>query len=182
MTVVHWPIIGVSPSWVTHSSLSPDQSPTPSSTAKAAGEPSVQVLHRARMADSLVGSKLAMMGLIFRPLMPPALLIWLTKSWMALVCSPYSASLANPILPASEVSATTGSTRLMVCWVTPREDVLAWPTGVGPEPVEPDDPSPDAAAVGVLEGAAATQATAPTTMAPTMASVRSWVERGRRTK
>ena len=50
----------------------------PSSTAKAAGEPSVQVLHRARMDDSLVGSKVVMMAWIFRPLIPPDRLIRLT--------------------------------------------------------------------------------------------------------
>ncbi len=78
VTVVHCPMKGVWPSWVTQSWLSPVQSPIPSSTVKAAGDPSVQVLQSARMFDSLVGSNVVMMGLILRPLMPPASLICLT--------------------------------------------------------------------------------------------------------
>ena len=53
---------------------------------------------------------------------------------MALVCSPNSASWAKPSLPASELRDTTGNTTLMVWSVTPRDEVLALPTGVGPEP------------------------------------------------
>ena len=78
VTVLHAPMNGVWPSWVMQSWSSPVQSPIPSSTAKAAGDPSVQVLHRARISDSLVGSKVVMIGLILRPLIPPASLIWLT--------------------------------------------------------------------------------------------------------
>ena len=113
VTVVHWPMNGVWPSWVMHSSLSPVQSPSPSSTAKAAGDPSVHVLHRARMAASSVGSKLVMMGLIFRPWIPPVSLICLTNSMMALDCSPNSTSEANPSLPAREFNETRGNTTLM---------------------------------------------------------------------
>ncbi len=47
---------GVWPSWVTQSWLSPVHAPIPSTTAKAAGDPSVQVLHNARMSASLAGS------------------------------------------------------------------------------------------------------------------------------
>ncbi len=78
VTVVHCPMKGVCPSWATQSSLSPVQSPMPSITAKAAGDPSVQVLHSARMSVSLVGSNVAMIGLILRPLMPPESLIRFT--------------------------------------------------------------------------------------------------------
>ena len=77
-----------------------------------------------------------MMGLIFRPWMPPSLLTCFTKSVMALVCSPYSASSAKPSLPASELSDTTGKTTLMACWVTPRLDVLAELTGASEARVE----------------------------------------------
>ncbi len=134
------------------------------------------------MAVSLVGSKLVMMGLILRPLIPPDLLIWRTNSRMALVCSPNSASWANPSLPASELRDTTGNTTLMACSVTPRDDVLALPTEVGPEPEPPEDWSVDAPAPGVLDGAVATHTPVPTRTAATMARVRIWVERGRRTK
>ncbi len=75
MTVVHCPMNGVRPSWVMQSSLSPVHAPIPSSTAKAAGEPSVQVLQSDRMTASLVGSKAVMIGLIVRPLIPPFRLI-----------------------------------------------------------------------------------------------------------
>ncbi len=128
---------GVWPSWVMHSWSSPVQSPSPSSTAKAAGEPSVQSLHKARISVSLVGSKVAMMGLILRPLIPPCSLTWFTKKLMALVCSPNSSSLANPSLPAKEVRDTTGKTTLIWCLVTPRFEVLAELTGEGPLDVDP---------------------------------------------
>ena len=78
MTVVQAPIIGVWPSWVTQSSLSPVQVPIPSTTAKAAGLPWVHCLHSERISVSLLGSKLTMIGLIFRPWMPPLALIWFT--------------------------------------------------------------------------------------------------------
>ena len=78
VTVDHAPMKGVWPSWVMQSWSSPVQSPIPSSTAKAAGEPSVQVLHSARIWVSLVGSKVVMMGLILRPLIPPESLTCLT--------------------------------------------------------------------------------------------------------
>ena len=124
VTVVHWPMKGVWPSWVMQSWLSPVQAPSPSKTEKAAGGPSVHVLHSARIPVSLVGSYPVMMALILRPLIPPARLICLTNSWMALVCSPYSASSANPSRPASELSATTGKTTLMALPETPRAEVL----------------------------------------------------------
>src|SRR5713226_5955719 len=71
VTVVHWLSSGVLPSCVTHSWSGPVQAPMPSTTANAAGLPSVQSLHSDRMLDALLGSKLAMMALILRPLMPP---------------------------------------------------------------------------------------------------------------
>src|SRR5580658_3982327 len=123
---------GVWPSWVMQSSLSPVQSPRPSNTAKAAGDPSVHSLHSARIDASLVGSKLTMIGLIVRPLTPPVLLICLTKSLMAFVCSPNSASWANPSCPANELSDTTGKTTLILDLVTPLDDVLAVVTELGP--------------------------------------------------
>src|SRR5580658_6934768 len=116
---------GVWPSWVMQSSLSPVQSPRPSNTAKTAGDPSVHFLHRARIDASLVGSKLTMIGLIFRPLIPPVSLICLTKSVMAFFCSPNSASSANPTCPANELSDTTGKTTLILDLLTPRDEVLA---------------------------------------------------------
>src|SRR6202050_2680701 len=146
------------------SSLSPVQSPMPSRTANAAGEPSVQVLQSARISVSLVGSKLVMMGLIFRPLIPPLLLIWLTKSSMALVCSPYSASSANPSCPASELSDTSGKTTLMLCAVTPRYEVLAELTAEGSAVTFPGEP---AVVDENVEEALAPQEAVPTTIAPT---------------
>ncbi len=81
------------------------------------------------MSASLVGSKLVMIGLMVRPLMPPLSLICFTKSWMASVCSPNSTSEANPSLPASELRDTTGNTTLMLFALTPLDEVLAWLTG-----------------------------------------------------
>ncbi len=184
MTVVHWPMNGVWPSWVMQSWSSPVQSPSPSSTAKAAGEPSVQVLHSDRISVSLVGSKLTMMGLIFRPLIPPLSLICLTKRSMALVCSPNSTSAANPSLPASELRATTGKTTLMVCLVTPRDEVLAELTGLGPAgpPLPPVGCTWVAPGAEEADGDVATHTVVPTMTAPTSTTVRIWVERGRRTK
>ena len=111
--------------------------PDPVEHGEGAGDPSVQSLHSARMAASLVGSKLTMIGLIFRPWIPPASLISLTKSLMALVCSLYSTSPAKPSWPARELRDTTGNTTLMLSLVTPRDEVLAWLGGVGPVPVDP---------------------------------------------
>src|ERR1700683_1648228 len=158
------------------SSLSPVQSPMPSRTANAAGEPSVQVLQSARISVSLVGSKLVMMGLIFRPLIPPLLLIWLTKSSMALLCSPNSASSANPSLPASELSDTSGKTTLILCALTPRDEVLAEINGEGPVLAFDVD---TAVVDEDVEEALAPQAAVPRTTAPTT-RVRITVERGRR--
>src|SRR5271165_2087686 len=166
---------GVWPSWVTHSSLSPVQSPRPSRTAKAAGDPSVHVLHNARISVSLVGSKSTMMALIFRPLIPPVSLTCLTKSSIAFVCSPNSASAANPSRPASELRDTVGKTTLMLSPVTPRLDVLAVLTEEG-EPagcaVDPEF------AVGVEE-ADAPQAVVPTITEPTIAALVRAAIRGR---
>src|SRR5580658_10395755 len=123
---------GVWPSWVMQSSSSPVQSPRPSNTAKAAGDPSVHSLHNARIDASLVGSKLTMIGSILRPSIPPESLICLTKSVMAFVCSPNSASSANPTCPANELSDTTGKTTLMLDRVTPLDEVLAVVIELGP--------------------------------------------------
>ena len=49
-----------------------------STTAKTGGLPSVHCLQSARMPASLVGSKGTIIGLILRPWIPPALLIWVT--------------------------------------------------------------------------------------------------------
>src|ERR1039458_5783494 len=116
---------GVWPSWVTQSSLSPVHEPIPSSTAKTGGEPSVHCLHRARMADSLVGSKVTMMGLIVRPLIPPASLMSLTKVWMAAFCTPNSVSPAKPKFDARLVRFDTGKATVIELAVTP--DLLFYP-------------------------------------------------------
>src|SRR5271156_3160134 len=133
------------------------------------------------MLASLVGSNWTMIGLILRPLMPPALLIWFTKRWIAGTCSLYSLSSAKPSLPARLFMATTGKTTLMVVGVTPRLLVLACVTGVAlvldeatsAAPALPDPP-------GVPVGARTSQATSPTTMAMMMSAVRTCVARGRR--
>src|SRR5450631_1683864 len=119
---------GVWPSWVTQSSLSPVHEPIPSSTAKTGGEPSVHCLHRARMADSLVGSKFTMTGLILRPLIPPASLMSLTKVWMAAFCAPNSVSPAKPKFDARLVRFDTGKATVIELAVTPRVLVDAWST------------------------------------------------------
>src|ERR1700680_1496551 len=108
-----------------HSWFSPRQSPRPSTTAKAAGDPSVHVLHNDRMLDGLSGSKVVMIGLIVRPLIPPASLICLPWSRMAFSGSANSRSEANPSLPANDDRETIGKTTLMLSLVTPRVDVLA---------------------------------------------------------
>jgi len=71
-------INGVCPCWATHSWSSPSQVPMPSTTAKTGGLPSVHCRHSARVAPVLLGSNCTIIGLIMRPLIPPALLIWLT--------------------------------------------------------------------------------------------------------
>jgi hypothetical protein len=71
-------IKGVWPCWVMQSWLVPVHVPMPSTTAKTAGLPCVHCAHSACMLASLVGSNWVMMGLILRPSMPPALLIWFT--------------------------------------------------------------------------------------------------------
>src|ERR1700674_4707295 len=103
-----------------HSSLSPVHDPSPSSTANTGGLPSVHCLHKARIPDSFVGSKFTIMGLIVRPLMPPASLMAFTKVWMAAFCTPNSVSPAKPKLDASDVRFDTGKTTLMEVAVTPR--------------------------------------------------------------
>jgi hypothetical protein len=59
--------------------------------------------------------------------------------------------------------------------------VLALLTGLGPEPVVPVGNTVGAACDG-LDGAVATHVTRPISTTPTMASVRIWVDRDRRTK
>src|SRR3984885_850029 len=172
---------GVWPCWATQSWLSPSQVPTPSITAKTAGLPGVHCLHSDCMLASLVGSNWTMIGLILRPLMPPALLIWFTKRWIAGICSLYSLSSAKPSFPARLLMATTGKTTLMLVAVTPRGLVLAWETGVaavldGPNSAAPALPDPP----GVPAGARTSQAMSPTTMAMMMSAVRTCVARGRR--
>ena len=50
----------------------------PVDTAKTGGLPCVHCWHSDCMLASFVGSKVTIIGLILRPLMPPALLIWFT--------------------------------------------------------------------------------------------------------
>ena len=138
MTVVHAPRKGVWPSWVMQSWLSPVQSPAPSSTAKAAGLPSVQSLHRARMLVSLVGSKFEMIGLILRPLIPPCELMSPTKNLIAFTCSLNSTSLAKPSWDERLARFATGNATVIVFAVTPRVLVLAWSTGVPPAAGAPE--------------------------------------------
>src|SRR5580698_4260495 len=141
----------------------------PSTTAKTAGLPWVHCWHSACMLASLVGSNWVMIGLILRPLMPPLLLIWFTKRWIAGICSLYSLSSAKPSFPARLLMATTGKTTLMVVAVTPRVLVLAWLGGVAlvldatsAAPASLPDPP------GVPAGARTSQAMSPTTMAMMM--------------
>src|SRR5580658_8504531 len=117
---------GVWPCWATQSWLSPNQEPMPSRTAKVAGLPWVHCLQSDCMLASLVGSNCTMIGLIVRPLIPPALLILSTKRWIAGICSLYSLSSAKPSFPARLLMATTGKTTLMLVALTPRLLVLAW--------------------------------------------------------
>src|ERR1700684_2668637 len=169
---------GVWPCWATQSWLSPSQVPTPSITAKTAGLPCVHCLHSDCMLASLVGSNWTMIGLILRPLMPPALLIWFTYRWVAGICSVYSLSSAKPSLPARLLMATTGKTTLMLVAVTPRVLVLAWLGAVAVlldvtsgAPAPPPPP-------GVPDGASTSQATRPTTIATIMRAVRTCTARG----
>src|ERR1700683_386284 len=176
---------GVWPCWVTHSWLEPVQVPMPSITAKTAGVPCVHCSHSACMLASLVGSNWTMIGLILRPLIPPAWLIWSTKRLMAGICSLYSLSSAKPSLPARLLTATTGKTTLMDVLETPRSLVLAWLTGVDEdEDVEARSTGTAAPALppppGVPAGASTSQAMSPTTMATTISTVRSCMPRGRR--
>ncbi len=175
---------GVCPCWVTHNWLSPIHVPMPSTTAKTAGLPSVHWRHRAWVAASLVGSNWVMIGLMVRPLMPPAWLICFTKSLIDVICSLYSLSCEKPSRPARLLMATTGKTTLMLDAVTPRLLVLAELGGEAPVDLDdaasaaPADPAPP----GLPEGAKATQATRPTTTATTMRTVRTCTAAGRRRK
>jgi hypothetical protein len=65
---------------------------------------------------------------------------------------------------------------------TPRLDVLAELTELGPDPPEAPCAVTVVEVAEVLDGAWATQSTSPTTTTPTSTNVRIWVERGRRTK
>jgi len=97
----------------------------PSTTANTAGLPWVHCRHRAWSLASLLGSNCTIIGLILRPLIPPALLIRFTYRLMAGTCSLYSLSSANPNLPAWLLTATTGKTTLISVLDTPRSLVLA---------------------------------------------------------
>src|SRR5581483_4350627 len=101
---------------------------------------------------------------------------------MAFCCSPNSVSSAKPSCPARDERETTGNTTLIDLEVTPRVEVLAdWREApLGPELA--DSPPVDVAAGEETGGALATQIPTPASTAPTTATVRSWVERGRRTK
>ena len=114
VVVDHWESIGVWPSRVTQSWLTPSKVPSPSRTANTGGLPCVHCLHSDRCSSGFVGSKPTIIGLIFRPLMPPASLIWSTKRWMALVCSPYSASDSISNWPSMLLNEMTGKTTLML--------------------------------------------------------------------
>ena len=115
-----------------------------------------------------VGSKVTIIGLMLRPWIPPAWLIWLTKRWMALVWSPYSLSSDRPSRPAMLLSEMTGKTTLMAWAETPRVLVLAWLTGVTVAAAAVTGtslaPAP-CAEPGVPDGAITIQMTRPTTTA-----------------
>ncbi len=113
-----------------HSWLTPSNVPSPSRTANTGGLPCVHCLHKARSSSGLVGSKLTIMGLILRPLIPPASLTWFTNRVIALVCSPYSASDSISNWPSILAKEMIGKTTLMAPAETPRALVLAWDTGV----------------------------------------------------
>ena len=76
-----------------------------------------------------------MIGLIVRPLMPPAALMWLTKRSMAFTCSLYSTSPAKPNWPERALRFATGNSTLMPRAVTPRALMLASLTGLIAEEV-----------------------------------------------
>ena len=73
---------------------------------------------------------------------------------------------------------------MMLPEVTPRVELLAWPTGTADVPVAPaaDRPPVDVATVEELGGAVTTQVAVPMTTAARMTRVRTWVGRERRTK
>src|SRR5271166_462132 len=104
---------------------------------------------------------------------------------MASACWPYSTSWAKPNLPARELRATTGKTTLIALADTPRDEVLARSTGTGPatDPA-PEEPFGLVALVALfgeaLVGAEATHTEVPIRTAPTIATVRTCVPRGRR--
>src|SRR5580700_5157063 len=113
-----------------------------------------------------------MIGLILRPLMPPAALIWFTYTWMALSCCPNSGSDEMSNWPDTLESEITGKTTLMAWAVTPRVLVLAWSTGVG---VGVDEAEADTTAApapsgdpGVPDGASVSQTIRPTITASTI--------------
>ena len=91
------------------------------------------------MADSLVGSKFTMMGLILRPLIPPASLMSLTKVWMAAFWAPNSVSPSKPKFDARLARFDTGKATVIELAVTPRVLVDAWstPTPLGLTQSEP---------------------------------------------
>src|ERR1700677_2428735 len=99
---------------------------------------------------------------------------------MALACSPNSASAANPSCPARELSATTGNMTLMVLLVTPRLEVLAELTGLGPDPPAPVPVPVDGAVVVVLADVELEQAATPMSTAPSTANTRRGWEPARR--
>ncbi len=109
---------------------------------------------------------------IMRPWIPPASLISLTKSLMALVCSLYSTSPANPKFDANAERLDTGKTTRMLWALTPALEVLAW-TGLATvsvvveAPGLADDPLPTATAM-------------PTTRTATTATEVIWMLAGRR--
>ena len=75
VVVVHWESMGVWPWRVTQSWLTPSKVPSPSRTANTGGLPWVHCLHSDSSSSGFVGSKLTIIGLILRPLIPPASLI-----------------------------------------------------------------------------------------------------------
>ena len=171
---------GVWPSWVMQSSLSPVQSPMPSNTAKAAGDPSVQVLHSARIDVSLVGSKVVMIGLIFRPLIPPAVVDLLDEELDGLGLLSELGVLGESLLSGQRVEGHHREDDIDGrCVVTPRDEVLAELTGEGPA-VEASPSLQRSKSTTLTETASNSQAAVPTMTAPTT-TVRIRMERGRRT-
>src|ERR1700722_5985322 len=177
--------MGVCPCWVMHNWLFPVQVPMASMTAKTGGLPMVHCLQSAFMPAVSVGSKVTIIGLMLRPWVPPAWLIWLTKRWMALCWSPSSLSSYRPSRPAILLSEMTGKTTLMAWAETPRVLVLAWLTGVTAAAAAfigtSLAPAP-CAEPGVPDGAITIQMTRPTTTARIIRTVRICMARGRRRK